>query len=387
MRTAKPMTTNNRSGGRYSGFAELRYLHRALFLASIALLMTFKIEDASAYTYLRVCGSTPARWASNLYAANAHTSFSSGPWRTALASVVQSWDNNPSNLAVRVAYGDPSIGLQNGQSEVWWATNPGADALTYPWVSLAGCRYTEADIIFKNNPSVPWTDSANKPTFFTYGGGYRPFHATGIHEFGHAAGLGHTNNFYSVMGTDYTYLSTNGQTARAYIGADASAGVIALYGLWANGPDDLSVVHWRWNGTATGEYADHCRTRMFNSAGGLLLRVAGNPCYGAEPVFQVSRGQTVQVEFTYENLGRNNRTFAVGYFVSSNSTINTADQFLGANSITLPRQNAWSAATRLVVPTNLARGYYWLGAIVDYNNAIGERLENNNASYVQIFVQ
>jgi hypothetical protein len=365
---------------------EARWFSRYFFGALVVIAFSMNAQQASAYTYLRRCGSVPARWASNVYQTSVHSNLS-GDWRSVVAYAISAWDNNPSNLGYRASYGDTNVGLGNGQSEMWFTTDPGADAITYTWLDTNRCAYTEADTMFKVAPSYPWTNSTNKTAFFSYGGSYRPFQATAIHELGHAGGLNHTNNGYSVMGVDYTFLSTNGSTSVGYVGADASAGMVSLYGLWANGPDDLAVSHWRWSGTATGEYGVNCRTRVFNSSGAILPIVGGKNCDGAEPVYLVSRGQTVQVEFTYENLGRNARTFSVGYYVSSDSTINTNDLYLAYSNITLAREASWTAATRLVIPTNLARGYYYLGAVADNNGAIGERLENNNASYVEIFVQ
>lgn len=59
-----------------------------------------------------------------------------------------------------------------------------------------------------------------------YGGGSRPFQTTAIHEFGHAAGLGHENAEYNIMGEDWTHISCNGSTYRSYVGEDANDGLV-----------------------------------------------------------------------------------------------------------------------------------------------------------------
>src|SRR5882762_7709736 len=203
-------------------------MNRILLAVTMLFLLLCNAREAMAYKFLKTCGGTPAKWASNVYAVSADTNFSSGPWRTALSSVVNSWNNNPSFLGYSISYGDTSVALGNGQSEVWWAPNPGFVAATYTWLATSPpCRYTEADIVFNSTPTLttppgyPWIDTPD------------------------------TANTYSVMGTEYTHLSTNGSIARGYVGEDASAGMVALYGLWPNGPEDVAVVHWRWDGTAT----------------------------------------------------------------------------------------------------------------------------------------
>ena len=204
-----------------------------------------------------------------------------------------------------------------------------------------------------------------------------------MHEFGHAGGLGHTANTYSIMGSDWTHIHANGTTATAYLGEDASQGVVVLYGLWTAGPEDLGVTHWRWIGSSGG-YSTHARTRILSSAGVELAKVCAS-C--AEPVYRVSKGQVVQLELNYENLGKNSQTRNVGYYVSTNDTISTTDTFLGSTSMTLSRDTVLTFRRTLTVPTTLTSGVnYWLGAIIDYNGALGELYENNNATYVGIRV-
>jgi hypothetical protein len=108
-----------------------------------------------------------------------------------------------------------------------------------------------------------------------------------------------------------------------------------------------------------------------------------------EPTYKVIRVQTVKLEMTYENMGRTTRTVKAGYYVTPNDNISIADQFLGSGVITVARNAPdTSFNVMLVIPSNLSSGKnYWLGAIVDYDNALTEKFEDNNETYVQIFVQ
>jgi hypothetical protein len=355
-------------------------MYQTLLAITTAILLTCGTGNALAYTLIRCLGQN-VKWASNRYAVSAASvSFPPGPWRNALASVVNSCHNNPSLLGYSISYNDPSVGLQNGQSEVWFSAPFGPPAVANQWWS--NCRFTEVDVRFDN--TVPYHYTTNKTSLWPYGGSSRPFQTTAIHEFGHAGGLLHTANVYSVMGSDFTHIHANGAQTFAYVGEDASAGLVALYGLWSTGRDDLGVAHWRRVGNS-GEYSTHARTRIFSSAGIELPKVCA-AC--AEPVYRVDRGQTVRFELNYENLGKKPKTVTVGYYVSTDNRITTADIFLGAASLKLVRDTVFTALATLTIPGNLTRGRsYWLGAIVDHRNAVRERYENNNATYTGIFVQ
>ena len=221
-------------------------MYHKLFAITIAILLTYGAGNAFAYTLIG-CGSSNLKWASNVYATSAASArFPVGPWRNALAFVVNRWNNNPSLLGYSITYNDPSVGLGNGQSEVWWSSGFGAPAVANWWFNTSTCRFTEVDIRFDN--TVPYHYTTTKTSLWPYGGASRPFQTTAMHEFGHAGGLGHTANTYNIMGADWTHIHANGSTATAYPGEDASQGMVALYGLWTAGPQDLGVVHWRQTG-------------------------------------------------------------------------------------------------------------------------------------------
>jgi len=357
-------------------------MYRKLWAMTSALLLAVGIGEAGAYNTIK-CGTLNARWASNVYTTSASgTGFPVGPWRNALTTVVNRWHGNPSNLGFSVSYDDPSIGLGNGQSEVWWTSGFGAPAITNSWFNTSTCQFTEADIRFDN--TVPYSNTTSKSSLWPYGGSFRPFQTTAMHEFGHAAGLAHTATTYNIMGQDWTHIFVNGATTTAYPGEDASAGVVAVYGLWSGGPQDLGVAHWRWTGSS-GEYSTHDRTRILDASGVELTRVAGT----AERTYFVNKGQTVRLEMSYENMGRTSPlTVAVGYYLSTNDTISTVDTFLGSSSLTLSRDQVLTTTSSLVVPSTLTSGAtYWLGAIIDYNGAIAEGNESNNATYIAIRVR
>jgi len=99
--------------------------------------------------------------------------------------------------------------------------------------------------------------------------------------------------------------------------------------------------------------------------------------------YTVSKGQQVQVEFTYENSGETTQIRRAGYYLSTNSTINTADRRVATQTFTLERDNVRTVRTTLTLPTmGLTSGAtYYLGVIIDDNRGLAEVDEANNAAY------
>ncbi len=245
---------------------------------------------------------------------------------------------------------------------------------------------TEGDVIFDytNTAANPfeWTATRSKTALFTYTGTGRLLQGTALHELGHAAGLLHVNTTYNIMGSDFTHVHTNGSTTDAYMGEDASNGMVFLYGLWSGAGNDLAVQHWRHSG-ASGEYSTHARTRLFNASGVELPTVNVNGEIG----YQVKRGQTVQAEFTYENNGKGTVTgLPVHYYVSTNDIISTTDRKLASSTFTLARDVVSTSKRSLKIPADLAFANYWIGAYVNPTGTIAESDTSNNSTYIPIRV-
>lgn len=326
--------------------------------------------SAQAYTVL------PAKWASNNTTMQASgVSFPPGnAYTAALGTVVSRWFTNPSNFWFTQTYNDPSVGLGNGQNEVWFSADASlcSPAVTHYRWNAAG-NLTEADICF--HVSAGYTTSMTKSSLWTYGGSSRPFETTAMHEYGHALGLGHEADEYNIMGSDWTHLSLNGSTARSYSGEDANDGAVFLYGQFSG--EDMGIVHMKRTG-ASGEYSTHGMTKLYNSSGVELPFTVFN----GQRRYNVSRGQTVRVEFTYENNGATSKSPNVGFYTSTNSTITTGDTRFHTFTLGLGRADVLTYTRTITIPTTLTRGStYYLGAITDWNNLIPEVTEANNAAY------
>lgn len=344
---------------------------------------------ASAYGYRNcnaVVTSDTIRWKSIPPRFRASgVSFPAGVWRNALSESVSQWNTNPSKFYFNLTYDEPSVGRGNGENEVWFSSDNnvlnGAPAVTYTWWSCNpfSIKLNEADVIFDNR--VPYTPYTNKSSLWGYGGAYRPFQTTSSHEFGHALGLLHENRFYNIMGQDWTHINTNGGVGKTYSGEDANNGATFLYGLYSTPLNDLSVSHWKRSG-ASGEYSTHARTQVFNSGGALLSSYND----AGEPRYYVARGQTVQVEFTYENNGAATQYPNVGFYLSTNDYITTFDTLLTSAGFTLARNTPYTARNYVTIPSTLTPGKYYVGALVDRTNTTSETNETNNATYIAIHV-
>lgn len=300
-------------------------------------------------------------------------------WRTALADVAQTFSATPADFEYSIQWDEPGVAMGNGQTEVWWTDTLPFPAAAYVWTNGA-CEFVEVDVLFLN--TVSYTTSTTKTALTPYGGAFRPFHTTAMHEFGHAQGMAHTNDTYNIMGQDWDHIHCNGSTAAAYPGECAVDASMDIYGTVAGNFEDVAVAHWRHTG-ASGAYSTHDRTRLFTSGGVELSNVGGD-----EPVYLVERGQTVRLEMSYENLGKSFQTVAVEYVVSTNDTITTSDTSLAIGTVSIGVGTvATTSNTYLTIPNSLNGGQdYWLGAIIDHDNQLAEQSGSNNATYLGIRV-
>jgi subtilase family serine protease len=93
-------------------------------------------------------------------------------------------------------------------------------------------------------------------------------------------------------------------------------------------------------------------------------------------------GATISVSDTVRNQGQGSITapFSVGYYLSTDAVITTADTRIGARSVSSLATNTSKSGTLTVtIPATLAPGTYYLGAIADYANVRPEQDENNNS--------
>ena len=339
------------------------------------------------------------------------------PQYAALLDAVTDMNLNPSQFRYAVSGFDDGDGMaiNNGESEIWLADlGPGYSKISAIEQSNSEysptCTATESDIIINTGyrpdrepvGKQKITYSNNKNELFEYGGSYSNVRSIVMHEFGHTAGLHHEGDVMNLMGGN-NLLVTNGDVVQPYIGEDAASGLIALYGVSRAAKEDISVSHWRYGDKTAGGggsfFSLHQRTRIFDAYNEELPKVCAynkpdinGPLITAcpEPVYQVSQGQKVKLELSYENAGKT-RTLPIkaNYYLSSDSTINTNDILLDSRTLSVKQDsNPSTLTTDLVIPRTVISGNsYWLGCIVDADDVVKESFETNNATYVGIKVK
>jgi len=360
--------------------------------AVVVAAMILSAPSVLAYRYTN-CEGEPIRWLAGAFGLKySSVSFSDSRWRAAMDRVVNRFKLNPSRLGVARQYNDSSVAVNNGESEVWFTTDPsffnGRPAVAVRqmscidiWLIGSNIKLKEMDLIFNNEFGLTLTTTLGG--LQGHGGGGRSFEPLAMHEVGHAAGLRHASNSYNIMGSDFNHVGINGSALRAYLGEDAANGLVFLYGQASSGKEDLSISQFRRSGSQ-GAYSLHGRTRIFNTSGSVLpARVVD----GWETAYRVNRGQRVSLELTYENNGRTIRTAQVGYYISTNNMISTLDRKIASAPYTLDRDRVYTHRRNLTIPSDLQRNrVYYLGAIIDDNNSLSEMDEGNNAARIPIWI-
>ncbi|MCB1885724.1 MAG: hypothetical protein KDG89_17340 [Geminicoccaceae bacterium] len=206
-------------------------------------------------------------------------------------------------------------------------------------------------------------------------------------------GLVHENGQYNIMGTDFTHIYRNGNTAYSALGEDAASGLVALYNLSTNSSrQDVGIAHWLYYG-ANGEYSRHSRTNLTNNTNGADLPF---PEFGpksiinftGERIYKVLRGQTIKKQLI-ENNGKSAQSgIFIKNYLSGDSNIKTGDTLLDTNTLpTIVRDMPYQYIASLTIPSSTPVGYYFLGAIIDPNNALTEVHESNNVATWAVHVQ
>ncbi len=313
-----------------------------------------------------------------------HASAASFPpgnsFRNSMPDTFSRFNDNPSEFRLNINFGDNSVSRANWQSEIWatnnwkWGSSPAVELSRY---GLNG-RIKASDIIFKANHN--WTSSVLATNVSAYGGGGRSFRSALMHELGHTAGLAHEGDEYNIMGEDHWHMHRWRNQARTYLGEDASDGLVAIYGRKSGASiEDLSVAHFKRIGTLSGGYSDHFRTKMANAGGSELNYTA----FSGMRRYNVSKGQQVQVEFSYENNGETTKNgIAIGFYISTNDLVTTGDQLIATRVFNLSPDNVATRWDTLTIPNNLNSGQtYYLGVVIDRTNAFGEVDEDNNRAF------
>lgn len=324
-------------------------------LGAIALTALTSVAQAAVW---RECSGNKIRWNSNF--ANMAISTTSIPAGSSMDSRLQNamwhWNNvkgSSFNFYV-LRDTDGTHNSSNGVNEIYFSSAETGSALAvtfsrYHCYWAFGWRYgrDEADIAF--NTSLAWSTS---PFNYASLGSPYSFEGVALHELGHALGLLHEDNRMATMNSYYPNSGPFGYYKEWDPFGDDRLGVRALYG----------------DATTERDVAGSAFKRTGTGTSGLV----------SSPL-SAARGSTVNIEFTFSNLGTSTQTFDIGFYLSTNNYISTADTLLGTN------YGAWGSAgftgtfsRSLYIPTSVAPGTYYLGFLLDKGNTTAEANEGNN---------
>lgn len=205
---------------------------------------------------------------------------SGGSRRDALTTVIDRLNDNPSEFRYEQRWDDTNVNITNSQDEVWFGTNVAPLAATYARFNWYTRNLATTDVVFYDARMTTdgwgWeTSDMDKAALTSYydqdrdgwrddadrdglpDDGKYPFQCAAIHEYGHVAGLDHVDDEYNVMGWAPTHVQLNGQTVRAYLGEDASDGLVDFYGRNSSERvEDVSVTHFEYV-SVRGDYSTH----------------------------------------------------------------------------------------------------------------------------------
>ncbi len=358
------------------------HISKCIALFVISIIAFCSITWSNPYHYKIFCGND-MKWDHNtitLYASTVSFSETGSRW-PALQDSIEIINENPSRFRFSLGRDSGRLRRGNGDNEIWYSRDPdaldGAPAITWSYYRCSGIH--ETDIVF--DADVMWTHSNRKSENSVYGGVRHASRSAAVHELGHALGLAHTNSEYNCMGSSWTHVYGHGDEAVVYFGEDSSDGAVYLYGETDEPYEDLSVVHWRWTGI-DGEYSTHGRTRIFDSAGVELSKVPGV----SEVQYYVDNRQTIDVEFTFENNGKNTHEVWISFWLSNNEWIGGGDHNLHQyRQYTLGRNEVYTTIESIELPDDLTPNTeYYFGVVVDGRYDVTEVKEGNNASYIKI---
>jgi CARDB protein/matrixin len=275
-------------------------------------------------------------------------------WDARLQNAMWHW-NNVKRSGFTFYVGRDTDGTHqdgNGVTEVFFEGGLGANTLAVTRFR-SHCRQgdygiDETDVAFNTDQS--WSVS---PLDYADLDAPYSFEATALHEFGHVLGLNHEDRWLATLNSFYPDSGPVGHGKEWDPLSDDREGARFLY------PD----------GTAETDIAGSVFKRTIAGESGLVASPAA-----------VARGSSATIELTVHNLGTGTQSFNIGFYLSTNDIISTADRLLGTNTGAWLTAGASITGSRtLTIPSDVTPGRYWLGTIVDHDEQVGEAHEGNNS--------
>lgn len=218
-------------------------------------------------------------------------------------------------------------------------------AVTRSWYNLCyafdDADIKETDVIFDVEEN--WYTSA-----FSYTSSNIHFRTVAVHEFGHVLGLKHENDVLDTMNSFYPNGGPLSYSKLMVPTADSRQGLRFLYPEGGTSKPNLVALNYKRTGAGSS---------------GLV----SGPTSAAD-------GTNVTIEATFQNIGSaGSGSFNIGFYLSTNNYITTADTLLGTNFGASCSAGGTVTFTRtLHIPAGTAPGVYYLGLLLDKDNTVDE---------------
>ena len=381
-------------------------MNRIIFFLPISLLISASNAMAASFKKCDGDSSKKQKWNVDQIRVEINTTSYPENWRTRIKDAIRIVNTNPSPFWINTVERGGGVGRHNGQNEIYYAHIDKlglASTWSYCyWLPIFGWEWgiDEVDVILDASPTSlngtpypDWTLSELKSRNWKYGGSKNMAESVFVHEFGHLLGLKHVNSEYNIMGDAEDHMITQNGKTRSYFGEDASWGARQLYGTQSSAFRDLSVSHFRYTGV-DGEYSEHERTRALENSSGSWVEA---PKYGRNPdrsvnelIYGVDLGDRIRFEYTVENNGKQTENnVRGGIYISTNDWISTSDRRISTHtwSSIAAQGAAYTFTYEITIPNDLdQQRVYWVGYIIDDNNRVPEKIGNNNAAYVPVWI-
>lgn len=349
-----------------------------IFLVSFFLL--FISNSSLSYTYWQ-CNDSAYIWPNKRYDLTISQSLPSSI-RSAITTVVNNINADAANATVILhTTGNSSPRHGDGRNQIYFSSQ-GVGRLAYAKIYRKACNSStgsnthviESDVVF--NSSYQWLMHSQRSVRSWFPDDFDDYKEdptihpvmlqhVATHEILHALGLAHDNNGVAIMSAKYP--GAGGQGGAVTMFRDDRRGLRHIYGINDEGHFDIGAVAMRTE-TDDGSNDSSPKSKLFN---------------GYDPI-TVTQGQSISLKFGVENLGLYSPSdVQVHWYLSTNDIISRSDYVLPV-STRYAKLDTWSHhSVNNRIPTDIPKGEYYLGFLIDRYNSIREYNENNNAIVVR----
>lgn len=352
----------------------MNYVMKKGVIALVFLMSILSVAEEVEAASWRTCGGEKRTWNGNSATMSLSTTSMpiGGTWDRETQYMMSEWtDVAGSNFEFKVGRDtNGSSAHRNNVNEVNFIYEPNEsyiatthyryDYCFWFFGSIIGGEYEEMDIHF--NTRWQWTTAPYR------GWNAQPynFQLTMLHELGHALGLLHQDGLLSIMNTRYPFGGPNGHFNQVEPHADDREGLKILY------PDSSTEI-------------DIAVSRFRNTGASVTANEVYTVIGGEAPTRSVAMGIQHSIEYTMENLGTQAEVIDIKFYISTNSYISSFDTYLGTTRWNVSAGRSMTFKQRITVPMSLPPGTYYVGYLVEINDATGTLIpddtsDNNHVS-------